>query len=110
MKNDKLYLTHIKESIGKIQICASEGYEAFVADFKIQDAMIRNFEIIGEATKQVSEQTKERRDDIPWSKIAGLRDVLIHDYMGVDLDEVWNIVQLQLPALSDAVDEILSQF
>ena len=62
MKDDRLYLTHIRECVDKIQICASEGYESFIADFKIQDAMIRNFEIIGEATKQVSEQTKERRE------------------------------------------------
>ena len=109
MKNDRLYLTHIKECVDKIQICASEGYEAFLADFKIQDAMIRNFEIIGEAAKQLSEQSKRKRKDIPWRQIAGLRDVLIHDYMGVNLDEVWNITKTQLHILSDAVDDILSQ-
>ena len=81
----------------------------FITDFKTQDAMIRNFEIIGEAAKQLSEQSKRKREDIPWRKIAGLRDVLIHDYMGVDLGEVWNIAQTQLSALLDAVDEILDQ-
>ena len=109
MKDDRLYLDNIKESIEKIKICASEGYDAFAADFKLQDAMIRNFEIIGEATKQLSEQTKEMRNDIPWRQIAGLRDVLIHDYMEVNLNEVWNITQTQIHKLSDAVDDILSQ-
>lgn len=109
MRDDRLYLMHIKESAEKIQICAEQGYEAFIDDFKIQDAMIRNFEIIGEAAKQLSDQTKNIRADIPWRQISGLRDVLIHDYMGVDVDEVWNISKNHLNELLDAVNEILAK-
>nr|WP_220681158.1 DUF86 domain-containing protein [Methanofollis formosanus] len=73
----------------------------------VQDAVIRNFEIIGEAVKQVSEKVKEKRPDVPWRAIAGLRDILIHRYMGVDLDAVWDVVEQDLPALKRAVTEIL---
>ena len=107
MKDDRLYLTHIKESIDKIILYTSDGYDRFVNDSRTQDAVIRNFEIIGEATKQVSDKTKQLRSDIPWRDIAGLRDVLIHDYMGVDVKEVWNIVINHLPALKNAIEELL---
>lgn len=68
-----------------------------------QDATIRNLEIIGEAVKRLSDDFKSRNTNIPWRNIAGLRDVLIHDYMGVDLVNVWNVVQLNLPALKKAI-------
>ena len=64
-----------------------------------QDAIIRNFEIIGEAAKQLSDEFKKANLDIPWRNVAGFRDVLIHDYMGVDLNAVWQIIENELPAL-----------
>ena len=73
-----------------------------------QDAVARNFEIIGEATKRLSDKTKIARPDLPWRDIAGFRDVLIHNYMGVDLDEVWNAVENDLPALQRVVTELLA--
>ena len=107
MKDDRLYLTHIKEAIEKIELYTVGGYDQFENDTKTQDAVIRNFEIIGEATKQISDKTKQLRNDIPWRDIAGLRDVLIHNYMGVDTQEVWNIISHHLPALKMAVIELL---
>ena len=107
MKDDRLYLTHIKEAVDKIIRYTNDGYDQFVNDPKTQYAVIRNFEIIGEASKQISDQAKRLRNDIPWRDVAGLRDVLIHDYMGVDVKEVWNIIANHLPALKNAIDELL---
>ena len=73
----------------------------------IQDAVIRNLEIIGEATKRISLGFKEQHLEIPWRQMAGLRDVLIHDYMGVSLKIVWNVLQNELPQLKIKIIELL---
>jgi len=106
-KRDQLYLTHIRESIEKIESYTAEGREAFVSDSKTQDAVIRNFEIIGEATKRLSTDAKAQQPHIPWREVAGFRDILIHDYEGVDCLEVWNIVENHLPQLHQAVASLL---
>ena len=103
MKDDRLYLIHILECIGKIELYTAEGRAHFMGSTLLQDAVIRNLEIIGEAVKHISETVKETSPDIPWKQIAGLRDLLIHHYMGVNLDEVWNIVVNDIPALKIAL-------
>lgn len=97
MKDDTLYLNHILESIQKIETYTQKGFVFFSKDAMVQDAVIRNFEIMGEAVKKISDKLKSSKPEVPWKRIAGLRDVLIHDYMGVDLQEVWNIVEKFLP-------------
>jgi len=99
MKSDDVYIRHIIDSIKKIESYTNVGKEIFMSTDHWQDATIRNLEIIGEASKRLSNDLKERYPDIPWRSVAGLRDVLIHDYMGVDLETVWNVVQLNLPEL-----------
>jgi len=69
--------------------------------------VIRNLEIIGEATKRISADVKDNHPEIPWREIAGLRDVLIHDYMGVDLHVVWNVVVQDIPKLKSTVRRLL---
>jgi uncharacterized protein with HEPN domain len=73
----------------------------------MQDATIRNLEIIGEAAKSLSEATRSRRADIPWRQIAGMRDKLIHQYFGVNLELVWSTVEIEIPRLKKAVEELL---
>lgn len=107
MKDDRLYLIHILECIQRIEAYTTAGRDEFSRDTKTQDAVIRNFEIIGEAAKRISAPTRDRAPGIPWRRIAGLRDILIHRYARVDLTEVWQIVVGELPAFRQEVTALL---
>jgi len=107
VKQDSVYLRHILDAINKIESYVSVGHEAFLADSHWQDAVIRQLEIMGEATKRLSQNLRSRYPDIPWKRMAGLRDVLIHDYFGVDLDMVWQIAQNYLPELKPEIEDII---
>jgi len=107
MKRDLVYLDHIREAIGQIAVYSAAGREEFFRNRMAQDAVIRNFEIVGEAVKRLSDDLKNRRPDVPWRRVAGFRNVLIHDYMNVDPEEVWNVIETHLPALRQAVDDLL---
>lgn len=107
MKNDKLYLTHILECIKNIESYIPNGKDDFFSSKLIQDAVIRNLEIIGEATKQISKELRDQNPHVPWREMAGLRDVLIHHYFGVDNEIVWNVVEKELPALKEKIRKIL---
>lgn len=109
MKDDRVFLGHIRDAISDIREYASVGHEGFVAERMRQDAIVRKFEIIGEAVKQLSEATKAKRPDIQWRQIAGMRDRLMHGYFGVDLDLVWATIERDLPALNDALTELLAE-
>ena len=90
MKEDALYFHHILEAIDRIRSYTSAGPEAFRRDLKTQDAVIRNVQIIGEASKKVSLETRAAHPEIPWKDMAGMRDRIVHDYFGVSLDIVWD--------------------
>lgn len=107
MKNDLLYLQHISDALAKIITYTEQGRDAFMNQPMVQDAVIRNFEIIGEAAKRLSDTVKLQEPEIPWRSVSGFRDILIHDYMGVELNEVWNVIQFHIPALQQAVDRLL---
>jgi len=107
MKDDTLYLSQILDSINKIESYMVSGWETFKDNTMIQDAVIWNFEIIEEAAKKLSFNLRDSHPSVPWRRIAGFRDVLIHDYMGVDLEEVWNVIQGDLPELKRKVQELL---
>lgn len=107
MSRDEVYLRHILAAIDRVEQYTSVGKAVFLITPHWQDATIRQLEVIGEATKHLSEATRSGRPEIPWKRIAGLRDVLIHDYMGVDLEAVWEVSQEHLGALRVAVQRLL---
>jgi len=103
VKNDQLYLDNIKECITLIESYTASGKEAFFQTRMIQDAVIRNLEIIGEATKNLSPDFRLAHPEIPWRQMAGLRDVLIHDYLRVDLVEIWLVIEINIPELKQKI-------
>lgn len=107
MSSDRVYLLHIQEAIGWILEYTTGGEEAFFEDKKTQDAVLRNLEVIGEAVKNRSPELQKRYPDVPWKRIAGMRDQLIHGYFGVDLHLVYDTVRSNLPELEKRVEEIL---
>jgi uncharacterized protein with HEPN domain len=106
-KDYRVYLAHILECIQKIERFTDGGKVHFFGDEMVQDAVIRNLEIIGEAAKRIDGVYRVAHPEIPWRALAGLRDVLIHQYEGIDLERVWAIVEDDLPDLKRAIAELL---
>ena len=106
MKDPQVFLLHIKDAIERILRYAPADRAAFLANTMVQDAVIRNLEIIGEAVKQLPRADLQQHSHIPWTRVAGMRDVLIHKYFGVDLETVWNVIQVDLPPLLQAIDKL----
>lgn len=90
------------------EYCQNLTEEEFIADSKTVDAVIRNLEVIGEAIKQIPDWARTNHPDIPWRMIAGLRDILIHAYFGVDVLIIWSIASSEIEPLIAAVNEIKS--
>ncbi len=108
-KDDAVYLRHIMDAINQIEeYVAGFDYEAFMGSRLVQDGVIRQFEIIGEATKKLSEPLKTLNPDAPWKDIAGMRDKLIHQYFGVDLTAVWETVMQDLPPFKIIIARLIS--
>lgn len=107
-RDDKIYLHHILDAISKIEEYINKiNSEAFLKNTLIQDGVIRQIEIIGEATKNLSENTRSKNSKIPWKDLAGMRDKLIHGYFGVDIEAVWDTAIKDIPALKSNIEKIL---
>ncbi len=111
MRHDpKVYIKYILESIMLIQEYTRQvSKRQFLKRTYLQDAVIRRLEIIGEAVKSLPPDFKDRHNNIPWQKIAGMRDVLIHEYFGVDLNLTWQTVKEDIPSFQSKLEEILKQ-
>jgi uncharacterized protein with HEPN domain len=107
-RRDLDYIEDIREAITRIErYCSNLSREEFEADEKTQDAVIRNLEVIGEATKNLSAATRRENSAIPWKDLAGVRDKLIHHYFGINYAIIWKIIRDDLPRLLPELDEIL---
>lgn len=106
MKDERTYLTHAIEAIDAITDYTADGQKVFFSDGKTQDAVIRNIEIIGQAVKGISDDTRALEPVVPWRQIAGMRDKLIHEYFGVDLVLVWDVVEQELPVLRPQLEKL----
>lgn len=106
---DHNFVKHVLGAIERIE-SYTEGCseDRFMNNFMIQDAVMRNLEIIGEASKKISIETKKKTPAIPWKEIAGMRDKLIHDYFGVDLVSVWSVVDQDLKDLKSQLTKLIS--
>ena len=107
MKDDRLYLIHILESIERVEEYTSEGLEQFLADRKTQDAVLRNLQILAESTQRISTELKMAHPEIDWRGVSGFRNVLVHDYLGVNLITVWGIIEGPLKELKKKISEVL---
>jgi uncharacterized protein with HEPN domain len=110
-KNDSFFLQHILDAAERIQRhihCTDQ--QAFLVNELIQDAVLRQLEIIGEAVKHLSAALRNNNPDIPWKSIAGTRDELIHHYFGLNMDIIWQAVQNDIPILKSKVAALLREF
>ena len=107
IKDDLAYIEHILDCIRKIyDFSKGLSLKEFKINELVQDAIIRNIEIIGEASKRIFKATKQNYREIPWKEIAGMRDKLIHDYLGVDVTVVWKTIHQDIPTLEKLIREI----
>jgi uncharacterized protein with HEPN domain len=108
-REGRLSIQDIAECIQRILDYTQSGREEFVTSLLIQDAVMRNFTIIGEATKRLSRDLRETYPGIPWKQMAGLRDILTHDYLKIDVNEGWKTVERDLPDLKVKIEALLRE-
>lgn len=109
MKDDRLYLIHMSECIDRVEEYVQGGKERFLGDTKTQDAVLRNLQTLAESSQRLSDDLKRRHVDIDWKAISGFRNVVVHDYLGVDIGQIWDIVANDLPPLKEKIRALLKK-
>lgn len=108
MPTQLVYLRHVRDALLSILEYTKPGPATFFGSKMVQDAVLRNLEVVGEATKALDRDIKDRAPEIPWRRIAGMRDFLIHHYFGVDLEVVWRVVEIEVPSLLDVTARLIA--
>ncbi len=105
-----MYAEDILEATGKIECYVRGlGYDSFAGKTLVVDAVVRNLEIVGEASRNIPEETRRSYPDIPWKRMIGLRNIVVHEYFGIDLTIVWEIVTRNLPETQPLIAEMLDK-
>ena len=107
MRDDTVYLRHIAECVRRIEENVASGKTEFLNSHAIQDATLRNLQTMSEATQRLSEAAKLTQPKVEWSKISAFRNVLVHNYLGIDLELIWKVIEDDLPTLKRAVEKML---
>jgi len=109
MKDEGVYLENILECIARVQEYTADGWEAFLASRLTQDAVMRNLHMLTESCGRLSGEIRERRGEIDWKGIAGFRNVVVHDYLELELERIWDIIRIYLPSLKVVIAEELAR-
>ena len=99
MSEDRVYLAHILDCISRIELYVCDGRESFITSTLIQDAVIRNLQVLGESSQRISDATKVAHQEIEWRELVAFRNILVHDYLGINLDLVWELIDRELAPL-----------
>jgi uncharacterized protein with HEPN domain len=110
MKDDRLYLFHILNCIERIMEYTSSGKDSFLDDRKTQDAVLRNLHTLSESIQRISADTKLKYSKVSWREIRAFRNVVVHDYLGIELERIWDIVERDLPTLKTQIKNIANEF
>lgn len=103
MKDNTVYLRHVQDCIRRIEENVAGGRDRFLESHTLQDAVLRNLQTMAESTQRLSEDLKAKYPDIEWRRITAFRNILVHDYLGVDIERVWEITQREVPQLKEAI-------
>lgn len=109
MKDSRVYIIHIRDCISRIEAYIAEGKTAFLGDVKTQDAVIRNLETLCESTQRLPEAWKTAHPETDWRRIADFRNFLAHQYLDVDLEIVWNVIENYIPDLKTTIEAIAQE-
>lgn len=107
MKDDTVFLYHIQECIRRIEENIAGGKDRFLKSHTLQDAVIRNLQTMAESTQRLSDELKDAHPEIEWHRIAAFRNVLVHDYLGIDIERIWEITQRDIPPLKQSILRML---
>lgn len=107
MKNDRVYLEHIIDCIDRINDYTEHDQFVFMNSQMVQDAVIRNLQILSESTQKLSDELKAQHPEINWKAISGFRNILVHNYLCLDLPQIWAVIENRLPQLRDSFERLL---
>lgn len=109
MSNDKLYVVHILECIEKIEEYTRDGKDFFEQDSKTQDAVLRNLQTLSESSMRISEELQNKYPSVAWREMHAFRNVVVHDYLGLELDQIWDIIMIDLLQLKEKMVRMLDE-